>query len=190
MRITGGAARGRLLRAPRGSRVRPTGDKVRGAIFNILAARNQIEGRKLLDLYAGTGALGLEALSRGAASVLFVDDHRESCRTAVQNVERSGFAARAEVRRLELPRGLRKLAGEGKRFDGALVDPPYRRGLSQATLAALGEGDLFSPSAWVVVEHAAGEELADRYGRLRRTGSRHYGSTAISLYLQADEEDE
>jgi 16S rRNA G966 N2-methylase RsmD len=81
MRITGGAARGRALRAPRGLKVRPTADKVRAAIFNILASRTDIAGGRWLDLFAGTGALGLEALSRGAARVTFIDDSRESCAT-------------------------------------------------------------------------------------------------------------
>jgi 16S rRNA (guanine(966)-N(2))-methyltransferase RsmD len=164
--------------------VRPTGDKVRGAIFNILAARDRIEGRRLLDLFAGTGALGLDALSRGAASVVFVDESRESCRVAGLNIDRSGFSAQASVRRLQLPQGLRRLAGEGLEFEGALVDPPYRLGLSQATLTVLGEGALLAPTAWVMVEHAADEVLADDYAGLRRADARRYGSTAISLYFR------
>ena len=109
MRITGGAARGRPLRAPRGLRVRPTADKVRAAIFNILATRIDIAQSRWLDLFAGSGALGLEALSRGAAHVMFVDESRESCRFVRENVERSGFAQRVEVRRVALPGGLRRL---------------------------------------------------------------------------------
>src|SRR5882757_9009382 len=103
MRITGGAARGRFLRAPRGSRVRPTADKVRAAIFNILGSRTDIADRRWLDLFCGTGAVGLEALSRGAAFVVLVDGSRESCRIARENVARSGYAERAEVRHLPLP---------------------------------------------------------------------------------------
>ena len=182
MRITGGAARGRALRAPRGPRVRPTADKVRAAIFNILASRTDVAGGRWLDLFAGTGALGLEALSRGAARVTFIDDSRESCRFVCDNLERSGFADRAEVRKLPLPRGLRRFALRNERFDGAFVDPPYRRGLSQRTLQALGEGGLLTPGAWVVVEHGAEEPLAERYGALCLDNSRCYGSTAVSLY--------
>src|SRR5712692_1540544 len=110
MRITGGVARGRQIHAPRGSRVRPTADKVRGAIFNILAARGGIEGLRVLDLFAGSGALGLDALSRGAAQAIFVDKSRESCRVTRQNVERSGFTDRAKIRCLPLPEGLRRLS--------------------------------------------------------------------------------
>jgi len=187
MRITGGAARGRALRAPRGSRVRPTADKVRAAIFNILASRGVIAGGRWLDLFAGTGALGLEALSRGATRVTFVDDSRESCRFVRDNLERGGFSDYAEVHKLPLPDGLRRFALRGERFDGAFVDPPYRSGLSQRTLRALGEGGLLASGAWVVVEHAADEPLAERYGALRLDNSRRYGSTGLSLYAMEEE---
>lgn len=187
MRITGGVARGRPLRAPRGSRVRPTADKVRGAIFNILATRIDIDGQQWLDLFAGSGAVGLEAISRGAAFVLFVDESRESCRVVRENLERSGFAARGEARRLVLPDGLRSVARSGLRFQGCFVDPPYRHGLCPSTLQVLGEGALLLPEALVVVEHGADEGLAERYGTLRRTGTRRYGSTAISLYANVED---
>jgi 16S rRNA (guanine966-N2)-methyltransferase len=181
MRITGGAARGRPLRAPRGLRVRPTADKVRAAIFNILATRIDIAQSRWLDLFAGSGALGLEALSRGAAHVMFVDASRESCRFVRENVERSGFAQRVEVRCVALPGGLRRLHIE-EPFDGAFVDPPYARGLAARTLADLGTSSLLSSAAWVVAEHGAREPLAERYGALSRRDARRYGSTGISLY--------
>jgi 16S rRNA (guanine966-N2)-methyltransferase len=186
MRITGGAARGRALRAPRGSKVRPTADKVRAAIFNILATRTDLSGGCWLDLFAGTGALGLEALSRGAERVIFIDDSRESCRFVRDNLERSGFADRAEVWKLPLPGGLRRFEARNRRFDGAFVDPPYRRRLSQRTLQALGDGELLAPGAWVVVEHGADEPLAEQYGALRLDNSRCYGSTGVSVYVMEE----
>jgi 16S rRNA (guanine966-N2)-methyltransferase len=188
MRITGGVARGRPLRAPRGSRVRPTADKVRSAIFNILATRTQIGGGRWLDLFSGSGAVALDALSRGAAHVILVDESRDSCRVAHQNLERAGFAEHADVRRLVLPHGLRALERSGERFHGAFVDPPYRRGLSQATLRDLAAGALLLPGAVVVVEHAWQETLEESYGRwLRREKTRRYGSTGVSLYVNAEE---
>jgi 16S rRNA (guanine966-N2)-methyltransferase len=186
MRITGGAARGRPLRAPRGSKVRPTADKVRGAVFNILASRTDIAGRRWLDLFAGTGALGLDALSRGVTHVTFIDESRASCRFVRDNVERSGFAGRAEVLRLTLPGGLRRLENRNEQFDGAFIDPPYRSGLSQRALQTLGDSELLRAGAWVVVEHGAEESLAERYGSLRLDNSRHYGSTAVSLYVMEE----
>ena len=187
MRITGGAARGRSLRAPRGSRVRPTADKVRAAIFNILQSRTEIENRSWLDLFCGTGAVGLEALSRGAARVVLVDGSRESCRVARENLARSGFGDRADVRRLPLPEGIRPLERSGLRFDGVFVDPPYRQGLAQATLEWLGQSEMLNDGALVVVEYAADEDLAERYGRLRRSNARRYGGTGLALYTNLEE---
>ncbi len=186
MRITGGADRGRTLRAPRGSRIRPTADKVRGAIFNILATRTEIGGQHWLDLFAGTGALGLDALSRGAAHVTFVDSSRESCRFALRNLEGAGLERRAEIRRLALPQGVRRLAREAARYEGAFIDPPYRRDLAAKTLVELGGNGLLVPGAWVVAEHAVGEKLEARYGSLVLADSRRYGSTAISLYVMEE----
>ena len=186
MRITGGADRGRSLRAPRGSRVRPTADKVRGAVFNILATRTDINGQRWLDLFAGTGALGLDALSRGAKQVTFVDSSRESCRWTLRNLERTGLAERAEIRRLLLPQGVRRLAREPARYEGAFVDPPYRHGLAAETLGELGNSWLLVPGAWVIAEHAAEESLAERYTALTRAELRRYGSTAISLYVMEE----
>ena len=188
MRITGGTARGRRLRAPRSSKVRPTADKVRGAIFNLLAARYEIGDQRVLDLFAGSGALGLDALSRGARSVTFIDESREACRTMHENLERSGFSARAEVRRMTLPEGIRRLVDRMEPFDGILLDPPYRRGLAHSVLRALGGGDLLVSGAWVIVEHAREDELAESYGVLRRSDSRRYGSTAISVYEKVEAE--
>ncbi len=184
MRITGGVARGRPVRAPKGDHVRPTADKVRGAIFNILATRIEIENGRWMDLFAGSGAVGLEALSRGAQSVIFVDESPSSCRMVRENVERTGFADRSEIRRLRLPAALTGLEG---RFRGAFVDPPYRRGLCAGTLAVLGARPLIEAGGIVVAEHAADDDLEERYGRLVRIDARRYGSTALTLYSCVEE---
>ena len=97
-----------------------------------------------------------------------------------------GLAERAEVRRLTLPRGVRRLARELTRFEGAFVDPPYRRSLAAATLAELSDSGLLEQAAWVIAEHAAEESLAERYGSLIRADLRRYGSTAISLYVMEE----
>jgi 16S rRNA (guanine(966)-N(2))-methyltransferase RsmD len=183
MRITGGAARGRILSAPRGLRVRPTSDKLRAAIFDILAARDLVADRRVLDLFCGSGALGLEALSRGASAVVFVDGSAHSCRSTARNVERSGYLDRSEIRRLTLPQGIGRLEASHRSFGGALLDPPYRLGLGAATLEVLGSSSLLEPGAWVVCEHALGDSLDAAYGRLRRLDTRRYGSTGLSMYL-------
>jgi 16S rRNA (guanine966-N2)-methyltransferase len=167
--------------------VRPTADKVRAAIFNILANRIDVAGQRWLDLFAGSGAMGLDALSRGAAHVTFVDESAESCRFVRDNAERAGFAERSHVRRLQLPQAVRALGRSGERFDGAFVDPPYNQGLADATLQVLGDSCVLTPGAWVVVEHAAKEPLGERYGALRRDDARRYGSTALTLYAMEEE---
>jgi 16S rRNA (guanine966-N2)-methyltransferase len=181
MRITGGTARGRGLRGPRDARIRPTSDKVRGAIFNVLAARHGVEGRRILDLFAGTGALGLEALSRGAEHVTFIDTSPLACRLIRENLARAGFASRGEVIRGSLPDALTRVVVDAP-YHGALVDPPYRLGLGERTLRVLATGKALSGEAWIVVEHAHGEAMPDRVDRFSRSTERRYGDTALSIY--------
>lgn len=182
MRITGGTARGRILRAPRGSEIRPTSDKVRAAIYNVIAARYDLAGQAVLDLFAGTGALGIEALSRGAERVVFVDASPIACRWIRVNLEETEYASRSEVRQARLPHALEGLRSV-KPFAGALLDPPYDRGLGEQALGALAAGTLLSMEAWIVVEHRHGEKLPERSGRFVREALRRYGDTEVSLYV-------
>jgi 16S rRNA (guanine966-N2)-methyltransferase len=125
VRVIGGEARGRSLRAPSTPTVRPTSDRVREAIFDVLAALDEVEGATVLDCFAGTGALGIEALSRGAAAVTFVDSDREAVAAVEANLVRVGMAGRRDVRVVRAET-LGFLAGSRVRYDLALVDPPYR----------------------------------------------------------------
>ena len=120
MRVTGGIGRGRRLKVPAGSRVRPTSNKVKQALFNILGDR--VEGAAFLDLYAGAGGIGIEALSRGAARVTFVDVSRDSLAIIKQNIEQTGFSARALVAASKAEAFLRKPSGP---YDILFLDPPY-----------------------------------------------------------------
>lgn len=181
MRVIAGSARGRRLRAPAGADIRPTSDKVRGAIFNLLSARFPWEGRRLLDLFAGTGALGIEALSRGAAVVTFVDTSSQALDLVRANLEACGFADQARVVRSKVPAFLRRLAEQGDTVDGVFLDPPYGEGLVAATLTSLAQAAILTPEAWVVVEHAADEALPDDLGHLELTRSWLYGKSAVSL---------
>jgi 16S rRNA (guanine(966)-N(2))-methyltransferase RsmD len=174
-RIIAGVARGRRLVAPRGARTRPTSDKVRGAVFNVLG--QFFEGGEVLDLYAGTGALGLEALSRGCERAVLVESDGEAVEAIARNAEACGVVGRVEVRRgrvldvvPRLPRGA---------FALAFVDPPYGEG-PEAALALL-EGAM-APGGRVVAEHDARRPPADRYGALALADRRAYGGTGISIY--------
>jgi 16S rRNA (guanine966-N2)-methyltransferase len=156
MRIVGGRLRGRALAAPKSQSIRPTADRLRESLFNILthAYGDPISGARVLDLFAGTGALGLEAISRGAAFALFVDDGAEARALMRQNVEALGVAAITRIFR----RDATKLgpAYPVEPFGLVFLDPPYRKGLAEKALAAAREGGWLTDAALIVVEEAVG----------------------------------
>ena len=186
MRVIAGNARGRRLEAGRGQAIRPTGAKVKGAIFSILASRYAMEGIDVLDLFAGSGGLGIEALSRGARHVTFVEKDAAHARILRGNLERCGLNPQATVVQAALPGGLRRIGSE-RGFGGVFLDPPYEKGLVEATLTALGHSGLVAPSGWVVVEHSTAEAVRPAYGALRLTIDRRYGKTALAIFLSDGE---
>jgi 16S rRNA (guanine(966)-N(2))-methyltransferase RsmD len=176
-RIIAGSARGRRLAVPPGVATRPTSDKVRGAVMNVLG--QFFEGGDVLDLYAGTGALALEALSRGCARAVCVEHDRRVLEVLARNAEACGFEGRVELVRGELPATLGRLARG--RFALAFVDPPYADG-PDAVLAELGA--LLAPGGRAVVEHDARRPPPDQAGALALLDRRAYGDTGISIYLR------
>ena len=159
MRIVAGEYRGRALVAPKGQSTRPTADRTRQALFNVLehaAWSPGPDGARTLDLFAGSGALGLEALSRGAAFCLFVDSDPAAAAAIGDNVTTLKLADRCAVRRNDATRLSPRGAGEAP-FDLVFLDPPYARGLIEPTLAALLAGGWLAPEAMVVVERGEGE---------------------------------
>ena len=183
MRIIAGAFKGRRL-APVKGRIRPTAAKVREAIFNILGSA--VPEARVLDLFAGTGALGIEALSRGAAAAVFVEDHPEALKVLRRNLADLGLADRTTIWALPVAVALKKLAGRGERFGLAFLDPPYGGGDAAAALSALGSLNLLLPGARVVVEHSRRESLPEVCGALTRLEVRRYGDTQAAFYLAAD----
>jgi 16S rRNA (guanine966-N2)-methyltransferase len=155
MRIVGGRLRGRTLAAPKTQAIRPTADRLRESLFNILAHAygDPIEGARVLDLFAGTGALGFEALSRGAAFVLFVDDGAEARALLRGNVEALGAGGATKVYRRDATR-LGPVAPL-EPFSLVFLDPPYRQGLAEKALASAQQGGWLTPDALVIVEEAA-----------------------------------
>ena len=172
------------MRAPRGADTRPTSEKVREALFNLLGPPP--DELHVLDLYAGSGALGLEALSRGAASVTFVERARPALAALRQNIAALAVDARASVAAVEVGRFL-TAAGPGPRWSWVFLDPPYADGAT-AALAALPRARL-SEDAVIVVEHAHRAPPPERAGFLIRNSLRRYGDTALSLYrIEPDRE--
>jgi 16S rRNA (guanine966-N2)-methyltransferase len=178
MRLTGGLNGGRRLIAPRGRQTRPTAAKVREAIFNILGPPP--EGN-VLDLYAGTGALGLEALSRGATSAVFVEREHAPLAALRRNIKELGLEARATVLGADVRTGLRRLAAAAARFSWVFLDPPYVKE-TEGVLAELSGNDLLTPCAVVVLEHDRRNRPPDSVGDLFLTDRRQYGDTELSFF--------
>jgi 16S rRNA (guanine966-N2)-methyltransferase len=178
MRIVGGRLRGRALAAPKSQAIRPTADRLREALFNILvhAYDDPVTGARVLDLFAGTGALGLEALSRGAAFALFIDDAAEARALLRENVAALGLGGVTRVFR----RDACKLgpAHPIEPFSLAFLDPPYGRGLAEAALASARAGGWLTPAALIVVEETASAAFAapEGFDELER---RRYDDTAL-----------
>jgi 16S rRNA (guanine966-N2)-methyltransferase len=160
MRIVGGTFKGRALIAPPGRATRPTSDRAREAVFNILAHAPWspgIEGRRVLDLFAGSGALGFEALSRGAAFALFVDTDADARGAIRQNIEAFSLFGATRIHRRDATDLGKKPAGLGDRFDLVFLDPPYRQKLGENTLARLGDGEWITDDALILFECGADE---------------------------------
>lgn len=159
MRIVGGEFRGRALATPRSNEIRPTIDRTRESLFNIISHvyPEAIDGTRVLDLFAGTGAVGLEALSRGCRSALFVENGVEGRGILWENIEQFGLHGRARI----LRRDATKLGPKGtiEPFDFVFADPPYGRGLGEAALLAAHQGGWLMPGALVVLEERAEAEI-------------------------------
>ena len=186
MRITGGVHRSRTLIAPKGRSTRPTSDRVREALFGILTSAGVVEGARVLDLYAGTGALALEALSRGAAHATFVESGREAVAALRTNIAALSAEGSTRVVVADLARGASRLSQGAKDgdFDLVLADPPWAlvdTGEALRVLSELAEAGLFAPDAWVVLEHAA-RTASPTVDRLVRSSTRTYGDTALTFY--------
>ena len=178
MRIVSGTCGGRILKTPKNDAIRPTSDKIRGAIFNALRARAAVEGAYVLDGFCGTGALGLEALSQGAAHCVFVDSARASLDLARENTRILGLENQAEFILKELAK-IGQLHVNDKKFTLLFLDPPYSKNLIHPALQALHEGHLMEPEAVIVLEteKAFAEEFSDTYTLL---DSRLYGDTKVT----------
>jgi 16S rRNA (guanine966-N2)-methyltransferase len=181
MRINAGSARGRKLSRPPRSGVRPTTGRVRGVIFDILAAQKADLGR-VLDLYSGTGALGVEALSRGADYCDFVDADRKACAVIRENLARTGWQERARVLGLPVARALGQLDGP---YDVVVADPPYEYDRAELELRGLLEQGLLAPDGVLVVEHSKRRTWPEQLGDWRQVLSRRYGDTGVTVYRLA-----
>jgi 16S rRNA (guanine(966)-N(2))-methyltransferase RsmD len=189
MRVIAGTVRGVRLAAPRGIQTRPTADRVREALFSYIAARCDVDGIRVLDICAGTGSLGIEALSRGAGYCCFVERDRRALAALEQNLGVTGLRDRAETVPLDLLKALRLLARQGQTFDLILFDPPYASPLYGTVLELLDRSGLLADKGLLVAEAAAKSPLPERIGGLFRIDRRLYGDTALEFYRRIGNRD-
>lgn len=190
MRIIAGTSRGRKLLTPDGGKqnlaIRPTSDRAREALFSIIGHR--VKESRVIDFFAGTGAFGLEALSRGALSAVFVDNQPDALKLIQENIERCGFSDRSLVIKRDLTKGLSFLDSAVPRngFSLVFLDPPYSKGLALATLRRLADCTILSEDVLVIAEDNSKEVLPDEIGVFRLVDQRRYGDTGFWLYYREE----
>jgi 16S rRNA (guanine966-N2)-methyltransferase len=181
MKITGGRSRGRVLSSLKGMDIRPTSSKVREAIFNLLG--QDMSGLKIFDIFAGTGIMGIEALSRGAEEAVFIDKSSLAMQLIKKNLALCGYEGRSRVLKRDIMDGSRlDSLVEGKSFDVAFIDPPYGKDILPLVLEMLSHCDVLKPGAVVVTESAKGDPMPERSGFLVLSGRKIYGDTKIEIY--------
>ena len=177
MRVITGRARGIVLKTPEGNATRPTADRVKEALFSII--QFDIPTAKVLDLFGGTGQLGIEALSRGAASAVFVDQREEACKLIRENLKRTGFEAEAQVIRSDYVDFLRKCRDS---FDIILLDPPYAEIFLENSLNLITEIDILQSGGIIVTERPVEKDLPFNFPGYTRSKDYKYASTILTLF--------
>jgi 16S rRNA (guanine966-N2)-methyltransferase len=184
MRIIAGKYRSRTLRSLKGQKLRPTSDRLRETLFNILGPT--VEGATFVDLYAGTGAVGIEALSRGARRVIFVEEHAPAVTLIQRNLESLGIGAQAEILSTDVSTGIERLEARRVHAQFVFLDPPYAADEEyEAALEALGESLLVAPGGRVIVEHLRKRALPEQVGELELARVVEQGDAALSFYALA-----
>jgi 16S rRNA (guanine(966)-N(2))-methyltransferase RsmD len=177
MRVVAGKAKGISLKTPDGMATRPTADRVKEALFSIL--HFDLPGAEVLDLFGGTGQLGIEALSRGASECVFVDEREDACKIIRENLKRTGFTNQASVLRSDYAAYLKKCS---KKFDIIILDPPYAEIFLENSLKMITEIDILNSGGIMVAERPLGKELPWDFPGYQRSKDYKYGKTLITLY--------
>jgi 16S rRNA (guanine966-N2)-methyltransferase len=181
MRIIGGTSRGRRLITPKKDILRPTSDRVKESLFNMLG--REVEGKVVLDLFAGTGNLGIEALSRGAKKAVFVEKSRDAFKLIQRNLSMCHMEDRSEVLLNDVDQAIRTLRRKGDCFDLILMDPPYEKGLIEKTLKGLDTETIYHEGSILVIEHHRRELLPDGAGGWNLIRQRRMSDTLISILI-------
>lgn len=182
VRIITGACKGRRLKIPPNWPGRPTADRVKEALFNILAP--VLAGSKFLDLFAGSGNVGIEALSRGAEAAFFVEKDRRAVKTIFENLAALSLSAEARVLPQDVFAAIKRLAKKGERFDLIFLDPPYERRLEQPVLEQIARHGLLKPGGIIIVESSKREVLPSRIHNLVLERQEKYGDTMLTFFRE------
>ncbi|MGB2599574.1 MAG: 16S rRNA (guanine(966)-N(2))-methyltransferase RsmD [Candidatus Omnitrophota bacterium] len=180
MRIIAGEFRGRKIKQPESDQVRPTKDRIREAVFNIIT--ELVPDANVLDLFAGSGAFGLEALSRGAKKAVFVEQGRENGGVIEENIKSLDVGDRAKVIISDVFKSLEELKEEKETFNLVFADPPYLKSVAKKTLIKINHYDILNHSGSLIIEHHTGESLPDSEGDVSIVKRKTYGNTSISIY--------
>jgi 16S rRNA (guanine(966)-N(2))-methyltransferase RsmD len=186
MRIIGGDAKGRRIYSPKNSKTRPTSDGIKESLFNIL---QEVSGKSFLDLFAGCGNVGLEALSRGAAKVVFVEKNPVMVNAIKRNLLELGINNKYQILETEAAKGIKKLQRKGEKFDFLFADPPYEKGFIREIFQYLGEGEMISSDGVAIFQHSVREDIPGTLtGTFMLTDQRRYGDTRISFFKRMERE--
>lgn len=180
MRVIAGKKKGLKLVAFDNCVIRPTSDRTKELIFNVL--RGDVSGAHILDVFAGTGSLGIEALSRGAVKAIFIENNRIAQRILQRNLEKTGFSDRSELVRVAVRPGLRRLHKERLKFDVILADPPYNGNLAVETLALVRRFELLAEHGWLVIEHSIRKAHLDPDGHYVLRSWKKQGESVVSFF--------
>ena len=186
MRIIGGDAKGRRIYSPKKNNIRPTSDGIKESLFNIL---QEVSGKAFLDLFAGCGNVGLEALSRGAANVVFVEKNPVMVNAIKRNLLELGINNKYQILETEAAKDIKKLQRKGEQFDFLFADPPYEKGFIREIFQYLGEGEMISSSGVAIFQHSIREDIPGTLtGTFMLTDQRRYGDTRISFFKRMERE--
>ena len=180
MRIISGEFRGRKLKKLEGMDIRPTSDRVKESLFNMLGT--SLMDCAFLDLFAGTGGVGIEAYSRGASKVVFIDESQNSIKVLKSNLEMLKLIDKVEVYNTDYINAISKLALNNRKFNIIFIDPPYLKGFAQDALVQINESKILNEEAVIVIEHDMQDKMPENVGNLKMQRQKKYGNTMLSFY--------
>lgn len=180
MRVITGTAKGRKLKSPKGMETRPTSDRIKEALFNIIGPR--VIDVNFLDLYAGTGAIGIEALSRGALKAVFVEKNPNTVKIVRENLRLTGLLEKAEILTHDADRAINLISAKGEKFELIFIDPPYLKDLEKVSLEMIESKFLLAPGGLVITESSKLDKMPHEVGQLKMFRQEKYGDTVLTFY--------